>query len=487
MKYFLLLSLFLLLCVQPGYTQVGLFVRPDSSSLVHPVSGQTWLFNSSNNTMSVWNGSSFLVNSTPKNNFVATTNPTSANDNTQGYTPGSQWYNTVNTNVYSLVDATTAAAVWVQTNNLGGLTIPLTQLAAGGATTGQSIVFNGSHWAAGSQNVLLSSILQSGASAGQVPVWNGTNWVPTTASGTVVVSQVLFGDNTNYNPLPTSGTIAGGTYLTSGNWVQTGAITFSATAYCYFGGTVTFNNTVTVTAGGDWNKGGKTPGGNTSANFDGKGQGPSGGGGGNNTFCAGGGGGCGGAGGAGGFYAGSSATPGTNGGQAISLTGSPLMGSGGGIGFGLTGIPPVAFGGDGGAGLYIESIGNVVFTSAATVGLNGGAGIAGAVNSNYASGGGSGGVLDVRSLGSININSGANITANGGAGGAGHLTNNYNASGGGGGGGLINFMALGGTTNNGTVTVTGGVAGGGTGVGGVNGSNGTVSTNLNFMGRRYNL
>jgi hypothetical protein len=183
MRQLILSSLCFFLLIQPGYTQVGLFVRPDSSSLSAPVSGQTWLFNSTNKTMQVYNGSIFQVASAPLNNFVASVAPTSSNDNTQGYTPGSAWYNTVTGFTYQLVNAATSAAVWVQTNNLGALSIPLTSLQAGGASVGQSLLFNGTHWAPGSPAINLNQLVNSGALVSQVPVWNGTNWVPQTLSG----------------------------------------------------------------------------------------------------------------------------------------------------------------------------------------------------------------------------------------------------------------------------------------------------------------
>lgn len=186
MRKIILYSILLayLLCSKlPANAQVGLFIRPNSSSLSSPIQGQTWLFNSTNNTMQVYNGSSFITASAPQNNYAATLAPTSANDNTQGYSPGSSWYNTSTSYIYQCVSAATSAAVWVQINNLGSLSIPLTALQSGSATTGQSLLWNGSHWAPGSPLVSFNNVLQTGAIVGQVPVWNGINWVPTTLSG----------------------------------------------------------------------------------------------------------------------------------------------------------------------------------------------------------------------------------------------------------------------------------------------------------------
>lgn len=185
MKKFLLLSLLLLLNATSAVAQVGFIVRPNSSSITNPVSGQTWWANSTNNTLNVWNGSSYLVASAPQNNFSASVNPTTANDNTQGYSAGSNWYNTSNHNTYICVSAATSAAIWVQTNNLGSLSIPLTALQQGGAAGGQSLIYNSGsgHWAPGSPAINLNQLVNSGALNGQVPMWNGSAWVPVTASG----------------------------------------------------------------------------------------------------------------------------------------------------------------------------------------------------------------------------------------------------------------------------------------------------------------
>lgn len=173
-KILLLLSL---LFIQPCFAQVGLFVRPNSSSLTAPVSGQTWLFNSSNLTMSVFNGASFQTASAPKNNFTAVLAPTNYNDNTQGYSQASLWYNTATGYTYTCVNATTNTAIWIQTNNLGSLTIPLNIIEAGGAATGQSLVFDGANWAPASPAIGLSQMSGSGALVGQLPLWNGSAWV----------------------------------------------------------------------------------------------------------------------------------------------------------------------------------------------------------------------------------------------------------------------------------------------------------------------
>lgn len=56
-----------------------------------------------------------------KNNRDATTNPDAANDNTEGYSIGSTWFNKTTGNKYILKDATTGAAVWTPIGGSAGL------------------------------------------------------------------------------------------------------------------------------------------------------------------------------------------------------------------------------------------------------------------------------------------------------------------------------------------------------------------------------
>ncbi len=51
------------------------------------------------------------------NNFTATTDPGVGNDNTQGYGPGSEWFNTTTNREWTCLSAATGAAVW----SLGGV------------------------------------------------------------------------------------------------------------------------------------------------------------------------------------------------------------------------------------------------------------------------------------------------------------------------------------------------------------------------------
>jgi len=181
--------------------QVGVFIRPSTGSISSPVSGQSWVLNSTNLTLVVWNGSSWQVVSTPLNNFTAVVAPTSSNDNTQGYSSASIWYNTISGNLYVCTSAATSAAVWVQINNLGALTIPLANLDTTGATTGQAIVYNGSVFAAGSP-IALNQLSTSGATTGQSIIYNGTNYAPGSPSinlSQLTQSSASAGDFASYN------------------------------------------------------------------------------------------------------------------------------------------------------------------------------------------------------------------------------------------------------------------------------------------------
>jgi len=61
------------------------------------------------------NGLKGIADRVGTTNWTATTNPTVGNDNTQGYSVGSQWYNTVQNRYYTCVLAVTGAAIWRET------------------------------------------------------------------------------------------------------------------------------------------------------------------------------------------------------------------------------------------------------------------------------------------------------------------------------------------------------------------------------------
>lgn len=49
-----------------------------------------------------------------KNNYAATSNPTSGDDFDDGYTIGSTWINTSTNDIFICVDDTNGAAIWYQ-------------------------------------------------------------------------------------------------------------------------------------------------------------------------------------------------------------------------------------------------------------------------------------------------------------------------------------------------------------------------------------
>ena len=201
MKYLWSLLLTLSLCITTSYAQSGLFIAPSTSTITSPVTGQSWLFNSTNNTVSVYTGSSWLTKSAPFSNLTATTNPTAANDNTQHYVVGSFWINQTTQTLYMATSVATSAAVWVGMNVVTS-TIPLANIQQGGATNGQSLIWNNgaSVWNPASPAILLSQLLQSGATTGQVATFNGSAWVASNA-GAGTVTTISTG---NLSPLFTA-------------------------------------------------------------------------------------------------------------------------------------------------------------------------------------------------------------------------------------------------------------------------------------------
>lgn len=282
------------------------------------------------------------------------------------------------------------------------------------------------------------------------------------------------GATQNLRPLPTSGS-ASGEYYTSGSWVQTGALSLS-NARLFFGGTATFNNTVTVATELSGGAGGA--GDNSVAGVGQNGAGLGGGQGGQGSG-AGGGGGRGGNGGSCTILP-SSGIFGGFGGASYPLN-TLLTGSGGGGGSGVA--TSQGTGGAGGGALYIEAVGSVTFASGSNVNLNGAAGTSTSVNESYGGGGGSGGVLQVRSMGSVTVASGATVVAEGGAGGT--TSASIGGAGAGGGGGIVDLTGSA-ATNNGTITVAGGSPGasGGDVQPAAGGSNGVVNLNSTALSRR---
>lgn len=116
MKYLFSLLVALILCSQICFAQSGTFIGPSTSIIPSPVNGRSWLFNSSNYTIVVWNGSGWQMVSAPFSNFTATVNPTTSNDSTQGYVVGSMWYNQTSSTLFLCANNAASAAVWTTIN-----------------------------------------------------------------------------------------------------------------------------------------------------------------------------------------------------------------------------------------------------------------------------------------------------------------------------------------------------------------------------------
>lgn len=185
----LLLSIVLIFSSRTANAQSGLFVGPNTSIFTSPLTGQSWLFDSTNRTLQVYNGSSWDTKNYPYSNLTATNNPTASNDNTQGYVVGSFWINQTTQTLYMATSVVTSAAVWVGMNVVTS-TIPLADIQQGGATNNQSLVWNNGSgvWNPAFPPVDLDQLLQDGATNGQVATWSSgsSKWIPSNAgAGTV--------------------------------------------------------------------------------------------------------------------------------------------------------------------------------------------------------------------------------------------------------------------------------------------------------------
>lgn len=113
MKRILTLALALLLGTQAAQaSDVGLFVRPNTSSISSPITGRTWIFDSTTFKVKVYDGSGYRDLTVPKQNLTGSTPPGASNDNTQGYAVGSVWFDSTTKQFYICQDASTGAAVW---------------------------------------------------------------------------------------------------------------------------------------------------------------------------------------------------------------------------------------------------------------------------------------------------------------------------------------------------------------------------------------
>ena len=215
-----LLALFLsIVLAAPSLAQQGVLIRNSTADVPNPVTYQTYLFQSGNyGNLATWNGSAWQQLSTPYSNFSSNTAPTVSNDNTQGYQPGSLWYNASLSVLYICTSAQTGSAVWVtagleatpaqgyplisDTGALGGSAfepLPVASIDSTGQSSGNVMVFNGTNWVG--ELLPPSSIAQGGALTGQLLQWTGSAWTPETVSGS---GSVVGFSSGNLSPLFTT-------------------------------------------------------------------------------------------------------------------------------------------------------------------------------------------------------------------------------------------------------------------------------------------
>lgn len=116
-----LLSLFLcvLVSILPACAvdDVGSFVRAGTGSIAHPVAFKTWIYDSTDGNLKVWDGSAWQARTLPKFALTGSGTPTVSTDGTLGYLPGSLYFDTAGKQMYLCADSTTGAAVWYQISN----------------------------------------------------------------------------------------------------------------------------------------------------------------------------------------------------------------------------------------------------------------------------------------------------------------------------------------------------------------------------------
>ncbi len=148
-RFLLALCLLFTTTVSASAQDVGVFIRSGTSSILNPVSGQTYVLDYSTTPPQLkgYSGSSYYQMTPPKANYTATVVPTSNDDDAHGYQIGSVWINTNTGLVYYCLDATTMAAVWgpagsgtVTSVNCGSLS-PLFSTGVSDTTTDPTISF----------------------------------------------------------------------------------------------------------------------------------------------------------------------------------------------------------------------------------------------------------------------------------------------------------------------------------------------------------
>lgn len=119
-RILLLLGWLFLSCALPALAaDIGLYVR-EGTPLNSPVEGKTWVFDATNRTIKVYDGTSFVPATVPQPNLTATAAPTINDDASQGWLPGAIWLDTVGQKAYICLDNSVGAAVWFDMGGSGG-------------------------------------------------------------------------------------------------------------------------------------------------------------------------------------------------------------------------------------------------------------------------------------------------------------------------------------------------------------------------------
>lgn len=166
-----------------------------------------------------------------KVNLVATTAPAVSNDNTEGYTVGSTWVDVTNDKAYIALDVTTGAAVWTETTQAGGGSLPTTAL--GDLIVGSSTAGVGTALTIGSTGQVLTvaggtatwaAAAGGGGSGSYLTTYTGI----TTTSGTLTsTTQTIF-----YDPIGGVATPDADYNFSSADWAidyATGIFTYTGT------------------------------------------------------------------------------------------------------------------------------------------------------------------------------------------------------------------------------------------------------------------
>lgn len=119
-----------------------------------------------------WDDIQTLVNQInsrlPQNNWQATANPTTSNDQTQGYVAGSRWYNTSTGDLFILTDPATGAAVWVAETALTFADVTLDAVTTSGNSTTNAVdvgPLRSTNWVGTVANGAIGHVVERGSNA----------------------------------------------------------------------------------------------------------------------------------------------------------------------------------------------------------------------------------------------------------------------------------------------------------------------------------